>query len=52
MINLVEQLVTMTYVEHINQKKMKLNDTYKDYTKNMKTITQQNDQNQDLKLKN
>jgi len=31
---------------------MKLNDIYKNYMKNMKTITQQNGQNQDLKLKN
>ncbi len=45
MINLAEQLVTMTCVEHISQKKIKLNDIYKDYMKNMKTITQQNDQN-------
>jgi len=43
MINLTEQLVMMTCVEHINQKKMKLNDIYKNHTRNMKTITQQND---------
>jgi len=52
MINLAEQLATMTCVEHINQKKMKSDNIYRDYTRNMKTIIQQNDQNQDLKLKN
>ena len=45
MINLAEQFVTMTYVEYINQKKMKLNNIYRDHTKNTETITQQNDQN-------
>jgi len=52
MINLAEQLAMMTCVEQIDQKKMKSDDTYKDYVRNVKTITQQNDQNQDLKLKN
>jgi len=52
MINLAEQLATMTCVEHINQKKTELNDIYKDHVRNVKTITQQNSQNQDLKLKN
>ncbi len=52
MINLVEQFVTMKCVEHINQKKMKLNDIYRNHTSNMKIITQQNDQNQSLKSKN
>jgi len=45
MINLAEQLTMMICVEYIDQKKMKLNDTYKDHVRNMKTITQQNDQN-------
>jgi len=45
MINLVEQFATMICVEHINQKKIELNDTYKDYMRNTETITQQNDQN-------
>jgi len=31
---------------------MKSNNTHKNYARNMKTITQQNDWNQDLKLKN
>jgi len=35
MINLVEQFVTMICVEHINQKKMKLNDTYRNYVSDM-----------------
>jgi len=52
MINLTEQFTTMTCVEYINQKKIKLNNTYRNYTNNMKIITQQNDQNQNLKLKN
>ena len=43
MINLAEQLATMICVEHINQKKMKLNDTHRNHARNMKTITQQND---------
>jgi len=42
----------MTCVEHINHQKTELNDTYRDHMRNMKTITQQNDQNQDLKSKN
>jgi len=45
MINLAEQFATMTCVEHINQKKIKLNDIYRNYVSNMKIITQQNDQN-------
>jgi len=52
MINLAEQLATMTCVEHISQKKMNLNDTHRNHTRNMKTITQQNDQNHSLKSKN
>ncbi len=43
MINLVEQLATMIYIKHINQKKTDLNDTYRNHIKNIKTITQQND---------
>ena len=42
MINLAEQLATMTCVEHIDQKKMNSNDTHRNHAKNMKTITQQN----------
>ena len=52
MINLAEQLVTMICVEHIDHQRIKLNDTYKNHARNMKTITQQNNQNQNLKLKN
>ena len=52
MINLAEQLVTMTCVEHINQKKMNSDNTHRSYVRDMKTITQQNDQNQSLKSKN
>jgi len=43
MINLAEQLAMMTYIEYINQKKIKLNDIYKNYVSNTKIITQQND---------
>jgi len=39
MINLVEQLATMICVEHIDHQKMKLNNTHRDYVRNMKTIT-------------
>ena len=48
MINLAEQLAMMTCIEYINQKKMRLNNTYTNHVKNMKIITQQNDQNQDV----
>ena len=51
MINLAEQFTMMTCVEHINQKKMKLNDTNRNHTRNVKTMTQQNDQDQNLKLR-
>jgi len=43
MINLAEQLATMTCVEHIDQKKMKLDDIHRDYMRNTEIITQQND---------
>ncbi len=43
MINLAEQLATMTYVEHINHQKMKSDDTHSNYVRNVKIITQQND---------
>jgi len=33
----------MTYIEHINQKKINLNNTHRNYVRNIKTITQQND---------
>jgi len=52
MINLAEQLATMICVEHISHQRMKLNGTHRNHTENVKTITQQNDQNQDLKSKN
>jgi len=52
MINLVEQLATMICIEHINHQRMKLNDTHRNYVRNMKIITQQNDWDQDLKSKN
>ena len=45
MINLAEQLAMMTCVKYINQKKIKLNNIYKNHTNNIKIITQQNDQN-------
>jgi len=43
MINLAEQLAMMTCVEHINQKKMNLNDTHRNHARNTEIITQQND---------
>jgi len=52
MINLAEQLATMTCIEHINQKKTDLNDTHRNHTRNMKTITQQNGWDHSLKSKN
>ena len=45
MINLTEQLATLTCVEHINHQRMKLNNIHRNHAKNTKTITQQNDQN-------
>ena len=45
MINLAEQLTTMICVEHISQKKIKLNNIYRNYTNNTKITIQQNDQN-------
>ena len=45
MINLAEQFTMMTCVEHINQKKMNLNDTHSNHARDVKTITSQNDQN-------
>ncbi len=38
MINLAEQLATMTCVEHISQKKTELNDIYRNYVKSMTII--------------
>jgi len=52
MINLAEQFTTMICVEHINHQKIKSNNIHRNHTKNIKIITQQNDQNWDLKLKN
>jgi len=52
MINLAEQLVMMICVEHINHQRIKSDSTYRDYTRNVKIITQQNNQNQSLKLRN
>jgi len=45
MINLAEQLATMTCIEFIDQKKMNSDDTHRNYIRNVKTMTQQNDQN-------
>jgi len=43
MTDLAEQLTTMICVEHISHQRIKLNDTYRNYVKNMKIMTQQND---------
>jgi len=52
MINLAEQFAMMICVECINHQRMKSDNIHKNYVSNMKIITQQNDQNQSLKLKN
>jgi len=52
MINLTKQLAIMTCIKYINQKKIELNDTYRNYINNVTITTQQNDWDQSLKLKN